>query len=184
MSDIPSKPETPDTSLAAQSEITTPDQDRKLVAQLAEAMGYKQQQEDIDQIKNMINLLSQQIKNINESLLKIVPVIDQHTTILNGQQHTVTQNTPNQTGATKENLQTIISGAKDLAEAWKIIKGGDSNSTPAIISQDYINEQVSNAVKKKFEIGDLIYEAIESTLTKGITKKIVNKTLETSHVPE
>lgn len=174
----PTTKENPNTSLADKSLINTPDQDRELVKQLAEVMGYRQQQEDIDALKKMIGMLGQQIQNINDSLLKIVPVIDAHTKILNGQ-----ASIPQSTGMMDETkLTALASVVEKLAEAWGKIKSANPNPNPAIISQDYINEQVANAVKKKFELGDLIYEAIESTLTKGVSKKVVNAAI--NHAPE
>ena len=175
-------------SQAEKSNITTPEQDnRKLVQDLAEAMGYKQQQEDIDSLKNAVGHINTNIQNIHESLLKIVPVIDTHTKILNTFQPGQTQGT--NFSDSEQKIMSLASLVKEtapaLTELAKVFKG-ENSAAPTIISQDYINEQVSNAVKKKFELGDLIYDAVESTLTKGITKKIVNTTLAKTeaHGPE
>lgn len=153
------------------------EQRKKDLIALVEALGIKQQQEDLDVLKQAIQAMNVNINAINESLIKIVGVVDQHTQILNGQpqaqQAGPATNTPNEM-----KLMQLGELAKTFADVWHTIKGQPAPQVgiPGLDANALMSEAVE-AVHDDFSIGKELRTAIKSSIRKKVVGNVISNVL-------
>jgi len=162
-------------SKAAFSGITSPEQDtkieekRNIVIELVKDVG--QQREEIDIIKQKIDVIAQHI----QALISTVDNQSENRNTLTGQTAQPQNIAATTKGLSLDNIEALGSVAEKIINIYKGVKGGDVQ--PAIISQDYINEKMKKSVTDNFELGETILDAVKETLKKKAVKNIVSEAL-------
>lgn len=141
---------------------------------LSNTLGIDQMREDIDAVKININYLGERMSDMVKAINNISAAI---------QGQPVAQEAGAATAPTSK--LNLIEGLLQSPLGEKILNKVFKDDAPppqqiGFLTPDYIMEQTANAVKRKFELGDIIVDAVESTLTKGLTKQIVKHTLNQS----
>lgn len=164
-----------DYSLASQSKITTPEQDEKK-SKAKEALqklinDVTNQREEIDKINHNINYLAEQLTATNAAVNKQTELIQQ---IITQGQVKVTSDNPQMGNimALKEILDSKL-GDKLLDRVFP----SNNMAAPALISQETINQKMTQAFMDDLDTGESIRKFISDTLKKRATKEIVNKSL-------
>jgi len=171
------------TSKAAFSSITSPNEDEQKKRTMAEGIisDLANQRNEIDAIKQMIQVLSTQQQ-------EIAKMVNQQTTILNQVAQGTTAANPElpKQGLNMEALTAIGDVAEKFMTAWKSYKG-DSNP-PALIDQETINREMQSAFFDNLNTGKSINNFVKDALKKKATKEILSSTMEQlgkdEHAPE
>ena len=170
-----------DYSLASQSKITTPDEDERKRS-MAEGIisDLANQRNDIDSIKQVVEVSSQQINQIALRVNELTQVINQ---LAPGNQQN--PELPKQ-GLNMDNLSALSEAAEKIISAWKTYKGGD-NPAP-LIDQETINREMQSAFFDNLNTGKSINNFVKDALKKKATKEILKSTMETlgqdEHAPQ
>jgi len=180
-------------SQADKSDITTPEQDnRKLVQDLAEAMGYRQQQEDIDMLKNTMQQLNQVLIKINDNIVRVAEIVDKHSTILNNQN----PQTTNQSGSITYNPQEqkimnlvglIKEAAPALTELSKVWKGEPQAAQIPGLDPQTILIEAGEMARENLNVSKAINQAILQSLKKKAVTKLASAVANSDidfHAPE
>lgn len=168
------------TSKAAFSSITTPNEDESKKRSMAEGIisDLANQRNEIDAIKQMIQVLSTQQQ-------EIAKMVNQQTQVLNQVAQGTTAANPQlpQQGLNMDSITALSDIAEKLMTTWKSYKGGET--APAFIDQQYINEQVKKSVMGNFEVGEALISNLKSKLVnKAVAAQVSDAMKENSHGPE
>lgn len=161
------------TSKAAYSSITSPDQDNTKKRSLAEGIisDLANQRSEIDIIKQAVQVL------VNQQV-EFGSMLNQQTQILNqlAQGKPVTNSETPQQGLNMESLSAISDVAEKLMNVWKSYKGGDK--MPALIDQETINKEMQSAFFDNLNTGKSINNFVKDALKKKATKEILSDTMQ------
>ena len=175
------------TSKATDSTILEPGKEdtklMELARLLSDKMGLNHFQQEIDSLKETDKAIIAHLDKLSISQDQIINLINTSSGIAQGKTTTPANTEIQNIDLSKIDLIGTL--ADKFASAYVKYKEATSPSgVGTIIDQKYINEQVGNSVKRKFEMGDMIYDAIEATLTKKTAKKVVDTALSVKHEPE
>jgi len=167
------------TSKAAFSSITSPEQDETKKRNIAEGIisDLANQRQEIDVIKQSIQVL------INQQV-EISKMVEQQTLILNqiATGGKITTEEVKQ-GLNLDSLNALSDVAEKLMGVWKTYKGGDA--APSFIDQEYINNQVKKSVMGNFEVGEALISNLKSKLVnKAVAAQVTDAMKENEHAPE
>lgn len=161
------------TSKAAYSSITSPNEDESKKRSMAEGIisDLANQRNEIDAIKQMIQVLSSQ-------QTKLAEMVNQQTTVLNQLAQGTTAANPQlpQQGLNMDALTAIGDVAEKFMTAYKSFKG-DSNP-PALIDQETINREMQAAFFDNLNTGKSINNFVKDALKKKATKEILSDTMQ------
>jgi len=161
------------TSKAAYSSITSPNEDNGKKRSMAESIisDLQNQRSEIDAIKQMIQVLSTQQQ-------EIAKMVNQQTQVLNQLAQGTTAANPQmpQQGVNMEALTAIGDVAEKFMAAYKSFKG-DSNP-PALIDQETINREMQTAFFDNLNTGKSINNFVKDALKKKATKEILTDTMQ------
>lgn len=138
---------------------------------LSNTLGIDQMREDIDAVKININYLGERMGDM-------VKAINNISATLQGQPQPQEAGVPTVPGKGLSMLADILQSPLGDKLLNKFFPDQQAQPNPIpFLTPDYILEQTANAIKRKFELGDNIMDAVESSLTKGFTKQVVKHTL-------
>lgn len=158
-------------------------EDNELVKQLAEAMGYRQQQEDIDHLKNGFAALQQSIQIMVQSLQGLKTEIEKTNMVVNQQSQLITGANQTAAGApaapNEAKLMQLAEVAQSLAAAWKTIKGEPAPvaGIPGFDANSLMAEAIE-AVHDDFSIGKELRGAIKNSIRKKVVGNVINSVLQ------
>ena len=165
-------------------------EDNELVKQLAEAMGYRQQQEDIDHLKNGFAALQQSIQILVQSLQGLKTEIEKTNNVVNQQSQMLMG--ANQTAAgvpassNEAKLAELTNLASTVADIWKKIKGEPAPvaGIPGFDANSLMAEAIE-AVHDDFSIGKELRGAIKNSIRKKVVGNVISSVLQPddSHGP-
>ena len=152
-------------SKAAFSNITTPDEDKRMSVAQGIIEDQARQSEDIDVIKKTITEMGNRVNQLTQ-------VINQ---LVNGQS-VQTQGATAQTPQQGLNMESI-SQLGDLLEkgitAYKSFKG-NSDAPQPLIDQNMINERMKQSFLDELDTGASITRFIKDSLKKKVTREVIN----------
>ena len=152
-------------SRAAFSNITTPDEDKRMSVAQGIIEDQARQSEDIDVIKKTVTEMGNQIN-------QIVQVLNQP----QNNQSVQTQGATVQGQQQGLNIESITQ-LGDLLEkgitAYKSFKG-NSDSPQPLIDQNMINERMKQSFMDELDTGASITRFIKDSLKKKVTREVIN----------
>ncbi len=161
------------TSKAAYSSITSPNEDNQKKRSMAEGIisDLANQRNEIDAIKQMIQVLSTQ-------QTKLAEMVNQQTTVLNQLAQGTTAANPElpKQALNMDALTAIGDVAEKFMTAYKSFKS-DSNP-PALIDQETINREMQAAFFHNLNTGKSINNFVKDALKKKATKEILTDTMQ------
>jgi len=160
-------------SQAAHSSITTPDEDRRSIAQ-GIIDDLSNQRADIDVIKQTITVIGNQMNQLTQALNQM----------MNGQNPQV-QGQPVQ-GLNPESVSVIADLAEKGVEIFKMLKGGNNNMVDEF-TQTIVDRSKQEAMQS-LDIVSLINQKVKKKLVNDIAgdlgATVINKESNNNHAPE
>lgn len=135
----------------------------------------------IDKINARIDELNQSDNSIIGKLSEVINGMNNISNAINGNRP-ISSDEPQEPSnplAKMELISNLIDKGVQLYTTFKQNQNPPENTNNMLgIDQSWIMAQVGNSVKRKFELGDKIYDTVEAVLTKKTTNKVVNAALE------
>lgn len=148
------------------------------IKKLSNDLGVDQIREDVDAVKQSIQLLHESQQGIIDSMNQLITQLNDNGGASQQQPASSNGNT-GMSNMNPENLQMLVGMIDGLVDTYKKIKGNDAAPQPVqLISQDTINQKMQQSFMDDLQTGESIRKFITDALKKKATQQVVKQSMQ------
>ena len=149
------------------------------IKKLSNDLGVDQIREDVDAVKQSIQLLHESQQGIIDSMNQLVTSINNGGGGVSQPQSQPSNGNTGMSNMSPENLQMLVGMIDGLVDTYKKIKGNDAAPQPVqLISQDTINQKMQQSFMDDLQTGESIRKFITDALKKKATQQVVKQSMQ------